>query len=121
MHRTLAASFLLLCTVGASPGWTAGTTVAKEPEVVTVGTTPVALTDADRAKLAEVERQFAARRATPAARVAAEAKKEVATRMASAGVRNRQKPGQAPMSPKPAPTPVRTVTTTTAPVKGGRP
>ena len=72
---------------------------AKPLEVSTVGTTPAAVNDADRAKLAEVGRRHAAERAKPAVwRVplfVADVKKPDAATMAPApGVRDRRKPAE---------------------------
>jgi hypothetical protein len=74
-----------------------GPAPAKPLEVSTVGTTPAAVTDADRAKLAEVGRRHAADRAKPAVWrvpvfVSDVKKPDAATQVPSAGVRDRRKP-----------------------------
>lgn len=101
---------LLLCLVAfALPAFAAPPpSGVKPPEVTTVGTTPVALSDADRAKLVEVTQRLAARRVGGAravrpvfrAPVIATAKPaDVVTRMPARGTRVRTKPAEASVKP----------------------
>ena len=102
----------------------------KPPEIVTIGTAPAVLSEADRAKLAEGAQRFAARRAANistarsgfrSAAPAASKPAPVNTRVPALGARNRTKPGEAAAPVAPALAPVKTITTDVAPDKAGQP
>jgi hypothetical protein len=134
MTRSLAFHLALLAclTAGTASAGAPAKPAVKEPEVTTIGTTPAMLSDADRAKLVEVEHRLAARRALPASHSLAFRRSwpgtgvkpaEISTRIPSRGARVRTKPGQT-LPPAPAAVqakPVAPSATQAAPAKGGRP
>ena len=99
MTRTLAFRLVLFASLtgGTASAGTPATPAPKWPEVTTVGTTPVALTAADRTKLAETQQRLAARR--PSITLSAPSAKgksaEVSTRVPARRTGVRTKPGQA--------------------------